>query len=102
MIPEPYPDDWRKRWVQARGRKAYALHRVLRMENDDWEADGLIPIGGKGEVVCGARSSRWHMPGIFSRMGAPRCSKCCKKLGIPTGDGAPFNANGEERDWRDA
>jgi len=33
------------------------------------------------------------MPGIFSRMGAPRCKACCRALGLPEGDGAPYNSN---------
>ena len=57
---------------------------------DDWEVDGYIPIGIQGETACG-RSGRLSMPGVFSRMGAPRCKRCCRKTGVPPGNGAPFN-----------
>lgn len=30
-------------------------------------------------------------PGLFSRLGAPRCEECCKELGIPSGEGCPIN-----------
>jgi hypothetical protein len=93
--PKQYPnDDWRKRWVQGKSR---VLHRVSSMDNDDWEADDFIPIGGMGWTVCGLYD-RLGMPGMFSRMGAPRCEKCCKAISIPFGDGAPYNNEGVSRE----
>jgi hypothetical protein len=105
-----FGDDWRKRWVQL-GNSA-KLHRVastvvyteeqiqaerdklhdksLAKYVDDWDVDGLCPRGIEGTTACG-RSGRLDMPGIFSRMGAPRCKQCCKKVGIPAGKGAPAN-----------
>jgi hypothetical protein len=113
----PYPtfgDDWRKRWVQLGN--SSTLHRVastmtpteeevqahradlrrMGIRNwkitkfDDWEVDGLCPVGIEGITACGL-SGRLGMPGLFSRMDAPRCKRCCKKVGIPYGNGAPFN-----------
>lgn len=86
----PMFDNPKKRWVQTPSYRAIALHRVRSMKNEDWEADGYVPIGGPGETVCGIKA-RLHMPGVFSRMGAPRCRKCCKMIGIPPGAGIPFN-----------
>jgi hypothetical protein len=34
---------------------------------------------------------RWDMPGMFSRLGASRCTACCTALGIPAGNGTPAN-----------
>jgi hypothetical protein len=42
------------------------------------------------------------MPGIFSRMGAPRCKRCCKAVGIPAGNGAPYNDDDLTKEQRDA
>jgi hypothetical protein len=53
-----------------------------------WEDDDAI--AGHGATACG-RFARLQMPGIFSRMGLKRCTACCKVVGIPPGDGAPFN-----------
>ncbi len=41
-------------------------------------------------AICGTRSV-WIAPGIFSRMGMPRCSRCCRALGISDGNGCPLN-----------
>lgn len=89
-------DHWHSRWLQfyPRGTR---LHRVAKIE---WWNDGNgVMIRGDGVAVCGQRGFM-HMPGIFSRMGAPRCPRCCKALGIPKGDGAPFNQ--QEEPWKDA
>jgi hypothetical protein len=64
------------------------LHRVSTIEWDDPENDEMI--SGKGMTVCG-RAGWLHMPGIFSRMGLVRCRICCARMGIPQGNGAPFN-----------
>lgn len=40
--------------------------------------------------ICGVVSD-FQLPGFFSRMGAPRCKRCCRMLGIPEGNGAPSN-----------
>jgi hypothetical protein len=41
-------------------------------------------------TVCG-RLVFIRLPGIFSRMGLPRCAYCCDKVGVPRGFGAPAN-----------
>ena len=77
-------DNWRSRWLVDR--RWNALHRIASIE---WEEPDEM-IAGEGISVCG-RQRRFFMPGIFSRMGLKRCAECCKLLGIPRGDGAPFN-----------
>lgn len=81
----PFPE-WRSRWLTfGKG----TLHRVSEIE---WSADfpGQMIIG-TGVTVCG-RKGELTMPGIFSRMGSPRCHECCSTLGIPRGKGCPENA----------
>lgn len=88
-----HADNWRSRWLQFNpgGRR---LHRVSEIK---WWDDGEREmIRGDGVAVCGQRGFM-HMPGIFSRMGAQRCPRCCKALGIPNGDGAPYNT---EETWQ--
>ena len=78
-------NNWRSRWLAAG--EWDALHRISSIE---WnEPDEMI--SGSGIAVCG-RQRQFHMPGIFSRMGLKRCPDCCVALGIPEGEGAPFNA----------
>jgi hypothetical protein len=81
--------DWRARWlVTPRGS---TLHRVSSISWDDGEE-----IAGYGTTAC-ARFERLSMPGLFGRMSAPRCRLCCLVAGVPTGDGAPFNAGLKEK-----
>jgi hypothetical protein len=85
----PIPDDhWRSRWLvlPSWGR----LHRVSDIEWDD-----EYMIGGTGTTLCG-RTGYLTMPGVFSRLGKPRCARCCRLAGVPEGDGAPFNGHIEE------
>jgi hypothetical protein len=69
-----------------------ALHAVPG-EAVTWEQLG--DAIGRGEqlrlrTACG-RAYLLTYPGPFSRMGEPRCSYCCKRLGIGPGLGAPCN-----------
>lgn len=41
-------------------------------------------------TACGLRG--WFsIPGVFTRMGAPRCAHCCRITGYPRGKGSPKN-----------
>lgn len=85
IIPLHIPQDhWRSRWLLVPN--GSVLHRVASIE---WEHPDEM-IAGKGTTVCGL-SRRLHMPGIFSRMGLKRCPACCLAMGIPEGEGAPYN-----------
>jgi hypothetical protein len=79
--------EWRFRWVQTFGGDS-TLHRVTRaahLEEQHW-------VGFTGvKTACGLYLPKVVMPGILSRMKAPRCWECCQALGIPQGFGAPFN-----------
>ena len=82
----------RSRWLQSRGSRMHRISEIVWEEIDEM-------IQGRGTTVCGIEG-QFRMPGIFSRIGAPRCPACGDALGIPRGDGIPFNAfnNG----WEDA
>lgn len=77
-------ESWHQRWCQDGGRSV-VLHRVVHgVWNDrDWRFNDA-------DAACG-KEGPFYIPGIFSRMGAPRCKRCCKAVGIPAGDGAPVN-----------
>lgn len=45
---------------------------------------------GDGETSCG-RKLFLLIPGMFTRMGAERCGRCCDVLGYPRGTGSPKN-----------
>jgi len=76
--------DWRCRWLVLPSWQR--LHRVAAIT---WEDNDKI--AGYGVTAC-CRFGHLKMPGLFSRMGLPRCSVCCDVTGVPLGDGAPFNA----------
>lgn len=85
-MPLPLDDNhWRSRWLVLPSWNR--LHRVAEIAWDD-DDDGMRQ--GVGTTMCG-RTGFLVMPGIFSRMGLPRCAHCCRLTGVPTGDGAPYN-----------
>lgn len=55
---------------------------------DDWWDEGPFPK--RRTPICGDERPV-TLPGMFSRMGRPRCPECCAKLGITEGDGAGLN-----------
>ncbi len=80
-------NDWRSRWVNTLGRGT-KIHRLAKLTSSR-KAWREYP-SGRGETVCGIVGMVW-MPGFLSRLAAARCPKCCKLVGIPTGNGAPYN-----------
>ena len=84
-------------WTQqlcdiARVDWVYAPTRFDRLHSPA-EAD-YDPMGWLLEDVtmaCGWQVDSAFIPGIFSRMSLPRCSRCCDKLGLPRGTGSPKN-----------
>ena len=86
MTPPPLDTgtDWRRRWSVLPGwRRLHRVSEIVCLGPDDKYGDGVTVCGQRGPLT---------MPGILSRMGCPRCAHCCDALGIPRGDGAPFNS----------
>lgn len=69
----------------------YRLHYIPGVTYDDWD-NWWEDDNADHEVIaiCGTRFIA-TLPGIFSRMGLPRCAHCCDKLTIPRGNGAALN-----------
>jgi len=42
-------------------------------------------------LACGRTAAWLSIPGMFTRMGAQRCTGCCRVLGYPVGKGSPKN-----------
>lgn len=83
---------WRWRWLQCIGRGSSTLHRVLSYKRLDESGKEVAVKNLRGVItVCGLSRRVMIMPGILSRMEAPRCRVCCRRLKIPVGEGAPFN-----------
>ena len=83
-LPFGRKNQWHWRWMVLPSWRV--LHRVASGVVEEDEFVGVR----KGVTVCGLRGTL-QMPGIFSRMGRPRCVHCCKRLGVPQGNGAPYN-----------
>ncbi len=87
QLPFASANDWHWRWVQRPAARAITLHRVksYRARDDDWvRLYGVL-------TVCGRAFKSTPMPGFCSRTGAPRCRRCCRRVGIPEGLGNPYN-----------
>lgn len=84
---------WRHRWYHLGDGRL--IHRVSEIDEPEDEPRG------PGVAVCGRRGFL-SMPGIFSRMGAARCRDCCRALGLPPGEGAPYNDKTMPDEQRDA
>lgn len=79
------------RWMTVGG--GATLHRIRCFRRqEEIQFVGLENI----RTVCGLSSNRVTMPGVFSRLQAPRCKTCCKRLGITYGEGCPYNEGIEE------
>ncbi len=52
---------------------------------DEWAVTSEITL------ACGVKTDYLAIPGMFTRMGAMRCKRCCRKLGYPEGKGSPKN-----------
>lgn len=76
-------------WVMSiRGN---VLHRAILTPQDDAELTETGSLPGWVGAACG-RELGWVMvPGVGSRMGVPRCRRCCDALGYPHGNGSPKN-----------
>ena len=82
--------DWREtaEWDWVELGKGQRLHAVATIVNDDADDEWY----GDGTTVCGLGGRMW-IPGIFTRMSATRCRRCCERTGMPQGDQSPKNVD---------
>lgn len=89
--PLDIPDQhWHSRWLVFPD-SWDRLHRVAEIEWDDEDM-----TGGYGVTVCGRRG-RLIMPGLISRLSLPRCAHCCRMLGVPRGNGSPYQSGADRQ-----
>lgn len=71
-------------WLEAEG--ASVLHGPVTVTYDPdlWAAVDVT-------FACGWHVERAYIPGLLTRMGAKRCSRCCDRMGYPRGVGSPKN-----------
>ncbi len=71
--------------------RAEALHyaRLSPEQIAEIQATGLVR--GYCKLYCGIRVRGLTLPGVLSRLGAPRCRRCCKMFKFPFGIGSPRN-----------
>ena len=88
LLPFTWQDRWYCRWLVLGFGRSTVIHRVASIRDEQKFHD--IGAACLGRTVCG-RLGKLSVPGVLARLGAPRCAQCCKRLGVPRGDGAPFN-----------
>lgn len=77
-------------WMKnSKGRVLHCVPDAVD-ERGSWYESIVNEGGVDSRAVCG-RGDRFFTIGIFSRMGADRCKKCCELLRIPEGKGTPLN-----------
>lgn len=83
---------WRWRWLVFRNYERLHRFKSLIWDEARWAGVGTTVCGRKGALI---------MAGVFSRIGLPRCQYCCRMLGLPQGNGAPFNDGTLSKDMQD-
>lgn len=88
--PGPATTHW-EWWTPAAGDARSLLHYVAGAADPAWyrrvvDTEGAALVA----AACGLHT-RFTAAGILSRMGRPRCARCCARLGVPRGDGTPRN-----------
>lgn len=73
-------------WDWAQTPTGTILHHVASFTE---ELDRDV-VSVRGVTSCGV-DTVLNVPGLFSRMGSPRCVRCCRALSVPTGTGSPKN-----------
>jgi hypothetical protein len=76
--------DW---LIPSRGER---LHHVT-LPDDVTDLDDIAFAGGPLTAACGRRLKWAVIPGVFTRMGAMRCTGCCRARHLPQGKGSPKN-----------
>lgn len=91
MTALPTPANHNHWWVHTTSAtRLHALPGTTINPDDSEELELFRWEGITTRAVCG-RERTWWWPGVFSRLGLPRCGDCCDRLGIERGNGTPGN-----------
>lgn len=93
--PQRFAELARFDWVVSRSwNRLHALpYGPWTLEQADEIARDWL-LSGPVRLACGRTASLACIPGVFSRLGSPRCSGCCRAIGLPQGIGSPVNDAG--------
>ena len=69
------------------------LHHADLSPEDAVEIIDAGGLDGPVRLSCGRTAAYVSIPGVFTRMGAVRCTGCCKVLRYPEGTGSPKNVD---------
>lgn len=91
MTAHPVPENHLHWWLTTRT----SWNRLHAIPGDTLTWDDIEEAIDEGEGVerqaaCGSTLTLVYA-GLGSRFSLPRCAHCCRKLGIPAGDGTPCN-----------
>ena len=71
------------------GRRTVLHHATLTdAQLEVLEEEGFV---GPVRLSCRQTAGWVTVPGVLSRLAAPRCLRCCRARGLPRGVGAPRN-----------
>lgn len=87
--PDFYRDLTALDWLVSR--KWNRLHFAELTDEQLEELEYESGITGPIRLACGRTAGAVSIPGLFTRMGAPRCIGCCAVVGYPPGKGSPKN-----------
>lgn len=80
----------RLNWLETRhGRVLHSAREWTAGLLEELADGGHSP--GPVRLACGQVARAVWIPGVFTRLGAPRCARCCKATGLPPGKGSPNN-----------
>ena len=78
-------------WYRTDGRST-TLHLLPDLVDDPALYERTRDTTGRlrATAICG-ETREWSPPGLFSRSLAPRCGRCSRAVGLPSGRGPPRN-----------
>lgn len=77
-------------WVVARSWNR--LHAVELTDAQVAVFEDETIVEGPVRLACGQTAASITIPGFTTRLGAPRCVRCCRATGLPPGTGSPKNS----------
>lgn len=76
-------------WVVSRSWNRLHFADLTNEQYETLADEGMLP--GPVKLKCGRTAGSIAIPGLFTRMGAMRCTGCCRATGMPPGKGSPKN-----------
>lgn len=96
ILPPPTPEEIEEArklvafdWLVSR--KWNVLHFAELTDKQLAEMYDWRQLDGPIRLACNRTAAWVSIPGVFTRMGAMRCSRCCRVKGYPEGKGSPKN-----------